>query len=157
MASRRSRSERMQSLVSLADSEAKGLAVQMQRQALIVGEDESRIAQLEGYLASYASTRMEDAAGQGVSAIRMAETHLFIERLQQAVDAQLRSVELARVRHESLRAQWIAKHLRTTALGNAVNRFRLEEAQDSSRQEQRTQDEMAARHHERRKKARDTV
>ena len=151
MASRRSRSERMQSLTAVADSQAKDLAAQMQRQAIVVGECESRLAELRQYLASYAATRTANSTGLATSGMRLAETRLFLERLQEAVAAQQESVVLARARHESLRARWIAKHLRTTALANAVNRFQLEEAQDSSRQEQRTQDEMTARHHQRSK------
>ena len=143
MATTKLRSERIASLETLASNEAKELAVQMERQAGVVKQAESKLAELQSYLDSY---QAQNGAGQNsVNPMRLLEKQAFLQRLREALNAQGQVVESARSRYELLRAQWIAKHLRGTALGKAVDRFQLEEGQAENRRQQHAQDEIAAR------------
>lgn len=140
----RRRSDRMRSIESLSNREAQDLAARMERQAEVLREAEQRLVELSEYLNGYATER---AGKSQVSAMQLTETHIFMERLREAVRLQERTVEKARSGYESCRASWIAQHVRTTALGSAVHRFELEETREILQREQRQQDEIAARYH----------
>lgn len=139
------RSDRMRSIEALSNRQAQDLAMRMERQAQAVHAAEKRLGELTEYLQSYVS---EHAARSGnVSAMQLTETHLFMERLREAVALQTEAVEKARSGYEACRARWIAQYVRTTALGSAVHRFEAEETRELVQREQRTQDEVAARYH----------
>lgn len=144
MATTKLRSERMELLENLASNEANALAAQMQRQAAEVQQGENKLSELEAYLDSYHPSQNK-AERNSVNAMLLMETQAFLDRLREAVNAQRQMVESARSRYHLLRAQWIAKHLRGTALGKAVDRFQLEEGQQENRRQQHAQDEIAAR------------
>jgi len=144
MARAKSRSARMQMLESLTDNEVKILATQMGHHAAQLRDSEAQLSDLETYLDGCEIAPV----GQGqasVSALQLVEKHAFLQRLRQAVAAQQTVVLDARTRYEAVRAQWLAKHLRGTALGKAVQRFQKEETQEVERREQRLQDETASR------------
>lgn len=143
------RSDRMRSIESLSNREAQDLAVRMERQAQALRGAEQRLVELRDYLAGYAAERAEKNLQGGVSAMQLTETHLFMERLREAVALQEQTVEKARSGYEACRASWIAQHVRTTALGYAVHRFELEETRTILKREQVLQDEIAARYHKR--------
>lgn len=147
MATTKLRSERIASLETLASNEAKELAAQMERQALVVQQGETKLSELEDYLEGY--HQRHNAAGQNsINPMQLLEMRAFLDRLREAVNAQRQVVQASRSRYELLRAQWIAKHLRGTALGKAVDRFQLEEGQQETQRQQRAQDELAARHYQ---------
>ncbi|MGE0623972.1 MAG: flagellar export protein FliJ [Pseudomonadales bacterium] len=143
MADDRPRSERMRSIEALSSRTAQDLAVQMERQRLRLTQAETRLAELTEYLASYAS----GTGGRSVTAMQLTETHLFVEKLKEAVRLQEGVVDKARSGFEASRARWISQHVRTTALGSAVHRFAVEEARERDLREQHLQDEVAARYH----------
>jgi flagellar export protein FliJ len=119
----------------------------MERQAGVVREAETRLRELTEYLDGYTSEQAERSRQGGVSAMQLTETHLFLERLREAVRLQTAAVEKAKSGYESCRAKWIARHVRTTALGTAVHRFETEESREVSKREERLADEIAARYH----------
>ena len=145
------RSERMRSIEAISLREAQDLAGRMERQAQVVREAEQRLEELTDYLTGYAAEQAEKSQAEGVSAMQLTETHLFMEKLRHAVSLQAQTVEKARSNYESCRAKWIAQHVRSSALGSAVHRFEDEEARELSRREVRIQDEVAARYHGTRK------
>jgi len=142
------RSERMRSIEAISVRESNDLAGRMERQAQVVREAELKLEDLSEYLETYAAEQAEKSQLGGVSAMRLTETHLFMEKLRHAVNLQAESVENARSSYESCRAKWIAQHVRSSALGSAVHRFEAEEARELSRREERNQDEVAARYHQ---------
>lgn len=147
MATGRRRSARMRSIEHLSQREAQDLAGQMERQVEAVRSAEVRLGELTEYLNGYVAERAEKSQSGGVSAMQLTESHLFLERLKEAVSLQERVVEQARSALEAARARWIAQRLRTTALGSAVHRFEAEESREVAQREQRLQDEIAARYH----------
>ena len=147
MAGEKPRSERMRSIESLSNREALDLAGQMERQAQMLSDAEARLEELTGYLASYTEDRQTRSHNGGVSAMQLTESHLFLQRLEEAVRLQAATVEKLRSGVQAARARWIAQHVRTTALGAAVHRFAEEEAKELASGEQRRQDEIAARYH----------
>ncbi len=147
MATGKRRSERMRSIEHLSQREAHDLAGQMERQAEAVRAAEARLRELTDYLNGYVTERAEKSQSGGVSAMQLTESHLFLERLKEAVSLQERVVEQARSALEAARARWIAQHVRTSALGSAVHRFQEEESKEAAQREQRLQDEVAARYH----------
>lgn len=152
MASPKSRSDRMRSIQALSDREAQNLAASMERQAEEVRLAEARLVELEDFLASYVVDH--NAVGEeGISAMRLSETHVFLQRLKSAVDLQNKTVEQARGNYEASRARWIAQHVRTSTLGSVVHRLEREEVIAHARQEQRAQDEFAARDHQKREES----
>jgi len=147
MASGRSRSDRMRSIEALSNREAQDLAAQMESRAQAVRDAESRLLELEEYLEGYVVAQTARSQEGGVSAMQLSETHIFLERLKQAVELQRETVAQSRSAYEASRARWIAQHVRTSALGSAVHRFEQEEARVDLLREQRSQDEIAARYH----------
>lgn len=133
----------MRSIEALSSRAAQDLAAQMERQGRRLAEAESRLKDLTGYLAGYS----QSATGRSITSMQLTETHLFVEKLKDAVHLQEGVVEKARSGFEASRARWIAQHLRTTALGSAVDRFAVEEARERDLREQRLEDELAARYH----------
>ena len=147
MARSERRSDRMRSIEAISVRESQALAGQMERQAQVVRDAEARLQELTSYLDSYAAEQAEKSQAEGVSAMQLTETHLFLEKLRHAVNLQAETVEKARSHYESCRAKWIAQHVRSSALGSAVHRFEEEEAQALRKREERIQDEVAARFH----------
>ena len=147
MARSERRSDRMRSIEAISVRESQDLAGQMERQAQVVRDAEQRLQELASYLDSYAAEQAEKSQAEGVSAMQLTETHLFLEKLRHAVNLQAETVEKARSHYESCRAKWIAQHVRSSALGSAVHRFEEEEAQALRKREERIQDEVAARFH----------
>ena len=147
MARSERRSDRMRSIEAISVRESQDLAGQMERQAQVVRDAEQRLQELASYLDSYAAEQAEKSQVEGVSAMQLTETHLFLEKLRHAVNLQAETVEKARSHYESCRAKWIAQHVRSSALGSAVHRFEEEEAQALRKREERIQDEVAARFH----------
>lgn len=143
MAKDRPRSDRMRSIEALSSRSAQDLAAQMERQSRRLADAEARLTELKDYLASYTT----GTTGRSITAMQLTETHLFVEKLTEAVRLQEGVVDKARSGFEASRARWIAQHLRTTALGSAVHRFEAEEAREQDLREQRLQDEIAARYH----------
>ncbi len=147
MARSERRSERMRSIEAISVRESHDLAGQMERQGQVVREAEQKLSELTEYLNSYALEQAEKSQQEGVSAMQLTETHLFMEKLRHAVSLQSETVAKARSEYEACRARWIAQHVRSSALGSAVHRFEEEEARELSRREDRVQDEVAARYH----------
>ena len=147
MARSERRSERMRSIEAISVRESQDLAGQMERQAQVVRDAELRLKDLTEYLDGYAAEQAEKSQAEGVSAMQLTETHLFLEKLRHAVRLQADTVEKARSQYEACRAKWIAQHVRSSALGSAVHRFEEEEAQMLRKREERIQDEVAARYH----------
>ncbi len=143
----KSRSERLRSIEALSNREALDLAGQMERHARLLQEAEQRMQELTTYLEGYTEERITRSQNGGVSAMQLAETQLFLQRLEEAVRLQATVVKNARSGYEACRARWIAQHVRTSALGAAVHRFAEEEAKEMILGEQRNQDEIAARYH----------
>lgn len=151
MARSERRSERMRSIEAISVRESHDLAGQMERQAQVVREAELKLQELTDYLSGYAAEQTAKSQAEGVSAMQLTETHLFLEKLRHAVSLQAETVEKARSSYESCRARWIAQHVRSSALGSAVHRFEEEEAREIQKREERSQDEIAARYHGKRK------
>lgn len=154
MASPKSRSDRMRSIQALSDREAQNLAARMEQQAGEVRLAEARLAELEDFFASYVADHTA-VPEEGISAMRLSETHVFLQRLKSAVELQHQSVEQARGNYEASRARWIAQHVRTSTLGSVVHRLEREEVIAHARQEQQVQDEFAARDHQKREESSD--
>lgn len=143
----KSRSDRLRSIQALSSREAQDLAAQMTRQAKVLQDAEARLIELQEHLASYVDDHAR-ARLDGISAMRLSESHVFVERLKLAVTLQQRTVEQARSRFEACRARWIAQHIRTNALGSAVHRLEHQEILAQARLDERTLDELAARAHQ---------
>ncbi len=148
MARSERRSERMRSIEAISVRESQDLAGRMEQQSRVVREAEQKLQDLTEYLEGYIAQQTEKSQTEGVSAMRLTETHLFMEKLRHAVNLQAETVEKARSHYESCRAKWIAQHVRSSALGSAVHRFEAEEAREVQKREDRIQDEIAARYHQ---------
>ncbi len=145
MATTKLRSERMASLENLASNEAKSVAVQMEQQAQLLHQGETKLQDLIEYFNSY---QEQSGSANAVNSMLLLEQQAFMKRLSEAIEAQRQVVENARSRYQLLRSRWLNKHLRGTALGKAVDRFQREEGQVENRREQHSLDELAARQHQ---------
>jgi flagellar export protein FliJ len=137
----------MRSIEAISVRESNDLAGQMGRQAEVVRAAEQKLRELTEYLKGYAAEQAQKSQLEGVSAMQLTETHLFMEKLRHAVALQSETLEQARSNYEACRARWIAQRVRSSALGSAVHRFEEEEARELARREERIQDEVAARYH----------
>jgi len=103
-------------------------------------DQETKLEQLRQFHQEYQG-RFDSACRAGLSVGELREYQAFLARLQQAVAQQKAAVETSRQAHAKTRQHWQARHVRTQAIGKAIDRFRREELHDQERREQKETDE----------------
>jgi flagellar export protein FliJ len=80
-----------------------------------------------------------------IDAVKLQNYRSFLDRLGEALNQQLKSLDLARKEFEKRRAQWSEKRVEAESLNRVVDRFRKDEQHAEDRKEQREGDEAAMR------------
>ena len=109
-----------------------------------VRECEAKLAELEGYQASYIS-EFSRHAGRGMGGARLREFQAFLSRLAEAVRQQKDIVLRSQAERDAARSQWQRASQRSEIVGRVVKRKEHEEQRALEHDEQREADERAQR------------
>ena len=107
-----------------------------------------KLAMLQQYREEY-TTRFREAAQDGLGQPEWRNFQEFLNRLDEAITQQHQSVSLQEAHTADGQAEWRQQQKRLKAFDALSERHRASEARWESRQEQKTQDEFAARHNNR--------
>jgi len=133
------RSDRIQKIVVLAESEEKRECQEMGRTQRMLDEETTRLAELEAHRKTYA--RGFSASGK-INPIRLQDFNNFIRRIDHAVDAQKNQVLSSRENRDAHRRRWMAKRQKLESLQRVVGRYIRTESREFERQAQKTLDEL---------------
>ena len=109
-----------------------------------VSESEAKLAELEGYHASYVHG-FNVRAGCGIDANLARDYQAFLARLEEAIRQQTQVVTRTRAQCDSERQNWQGAAQRAEAVGQMVKRFQTEEVRAADKREQQESDERSAR------------
>jgi flagellar protein FliJ len=109
-----------------------------------VSESEAKLAELEGYHASYVRG-FAIRAESGIDGNMARDYQAFLGRLDEALRQQTQVVIRARAQRDSEKQNWQGAAQRAEAVGQMVKRFQTEEARAADQREQQESDERSAR------------
>jgi flagellar FliJ protein len=104
----------------------------------------ARLEELRTYRDQYAKA-FETSGGEGLSAARMRDYRLFLERLNEAIRQQEAIIAQGAAQHEQRREEWVKTRSHSQAVEKAVDRYRREEDRQQQKVEQKEQDEYGQR------------
>lgn len=106
--------------------------------------DLDKLGLLQRYRHEY-SERFSEAAKNGISTDTLRNYSAFLAKLDEAVEAQTKILEQARIETSRGQKAWMNERTRARAFDTLNQRFQNEVLRKESRQEQRTTDEHASR------------
>jgi flagellar FliJ protein len=137
------KSKRFEPIHDIVASSAQDLRQAMTDAERRVAEMELQLEKLQSFREDYLQKAAQ--AGGPMDSVRLQNNRAFLERLAEAVRAQLKKLGLARAEYETRRTLWSEKRIEAQALGQAVERFRQDERQAADRRDQRESDEAGLR------------
>jgi flagellar FliJ protein len=137
------KSKRFEPIQEIASSSANDLSRSMAESGRKVADLEHKLEQLQTYRDEY--VRNSAQANGAIDAVKLQNYRSFLDRLGEALNQQLKSLDIARKEFEKRRAQWSEKRVEAESLNRVVDRFRKEEQHAADRNEQRDGDEAAMR------------
>ena len=135
-------SRRLQVVQRVTDAEERRQTERLAACERRVSECEAKLAELEGYQASYAADFVR-AAGAGMNAARLRDFQAFMARLAEAVRQQVDIVERARTERDEAHADWQRAAQRAEIVDHVVTHRQNEEQRALDQKEQRESDERA--------------
>jgi flagellar protein FliJ len=130
-----SRSERLQPAVDQAQRRQKDALQRLAEQQQKLAQAEQQMAELKRYRQDYS------VAAGGLTVSALLNRQQFVERIDQAIVQQARTVERLQKQVDSARERWLQANARESALDSVVERFRKQEQQREDRREQAEVDE----------------
>jgi flagellar protein FliJ len=130
-----SRSERLQPAVDQAQRRQKDALQRLAEQQQKLAQAEQQMAELKRYRQDYS------VAAGGLTVSALLNRQQFVERIDQAIVQQARTVERLQKQVDSARERWLQANARESALDSVVERFRTQEQQREDRREQAEVDE----------------
>lgn len=109
-------------------------------------QKQDQLEQLIQFKADYETT-LGSAGGKGIAARQLQDYRLFLTKLSQAVDQQVKEVEDSQLKLDEVRVQWLSKSQRTTALDNLVDQQNkaAKAARDKAAQKESDENTLARR------------
>jgi flagellar FliJ protein len=83
-------------------------------------QKQAQLEQLIQFKADYETT-LCSAGGKGIAARQLQDYRLFLHKLSDAVDQQVKQVEDSQLKLDEVRTQWLSKSQRTSALDTIVD------------------------------------
>ncbi|RDS81848.1 flagellar export protein FliJ [Dyella psychrodurans] len=130
-----SRSDRLQPAVDQAQRRQKDALQRLADHQQKLAHAEQQLEDLRRYRQDYS------VAAGGLTVSALLNRQQFVERIDQAIVQQGRTVERLQRHVDSARERWLHAHARENALDTVVERFRKQEQQRDQRQEQAEVDE----------------
>lgn len=137
-------SERLKPVRGIAERRERTAAQAYTNAQRALQSQQDKLEQLRQFQQEYQG-QFDAACRGGLSVGELQEYRAFLARLQQAVSQQETAVETSHQAHLDTQRRWQAQHVRTQAIGKAIERLRSEESQDQERREQKESDEYAQR------------
>ena len=137
-------SKRFHVVQRVADDHEQHRAEKLAASERRVRECEAKLAELEGYQASYAN-EFARHAGRGIGGGRLRDFQTFLVRLAEAVRQQGEIVVRSRAERDAARSQWQRAAQRAEIVGRVVKTKQSEERRAVELEEQRDSDERAQR------------
>ncbi len=138
------RSKRLRPLVRIAARREEAAASQLaktRQRAVAFG---SRLAELCVYREEY-EREWRDTGSDSVSAERMKEVQVFLDRLNDAIREAQERLAAARQHTNERQGEWLSQRARCRALEQVVERARAAEWREAARREQREADDRGRR------------
>lgn len=132
------RSKRMQPVVEVTVQREREAAKRLGEAQQRVQAAEQRLEELARYRDEYTE---QFANGGSLTAARLRDYRIFLDRLNQAVEQQRALVARAQQEAESYRQRWLDIRTRVQALGKVVERYRDEERSQHERRLQKESDQ----------------
>jgi flagellar FliJ protein len=136
------KSKRFAPIQEIASTSAKDLSRTMAEAGRKVADLEQQLGQLQSYRDEYVRNSQSNGA---IDAVKLQNYRSFLDRLGEALNQHLKSLETARQEFEKRRALWSEKRIEAETLSRVVDRFRKEERYAADRREQREGDDAAMR------------
>jgi flagellar FliJ protein len=137
------KSKRFEPIREIASTSARDLSRLMAEAGRKVADLERQLEQLRAYRDEY--VRNSTQSSGAIDAVKLQNYRSFLDRLGEALNLHLKSLDTAREEFEKRRAQWSEKRIEAESLNRVVDRFRKEEQHAADRREQREGDEAAMR------------
>jgi flagellar protein FliJ len=137
------KSKRFEPIQEIASTSAKDLSRVMAEAGRKVADLEQKLEQLKAYRDEY--VRNSTQSSGAIDAVKLQNYRSFLDRLGEALNQHLKSLDAARADFEKRRAQWSEKRIEAESLNRVVDRFRREEQHAADRIEQREGDDAAMR------------
>ncbi|WP_242467308.1 flagellar export protein FliJ [Ectothiorhodospira shaposhnikovii] len=138
------RSKRMEPVLQVADNRQQRAAQGLGQSQMNLNECMARLEELSSYRDEY-SQRFNSQSQVGMTGVSVRDYRLFLHRLNEAIEQQLRLVEAARQEVEMSRGRWVEARGKTEALNRVVQQFQQEERLVEDRREQAEQDDRNGR------------
>jgi flagellar protein FliJ len=136
------KSKRFEPIQEIASTSAKDLSRAMAEAGRKVAELEQQLQQLQTYRDEYVRNSQSSGA---TDAVKLQNYRSFLDRLGEAMNQHLKSLDTAKKEFEKRRVQWSEKRVEAESLSRVVDRFRKEEQHAADRREQREGDDAAMR------------
>jgi flagellar FliJ protein len=136
------KSKRFAPIQEIASTSAKDLSRAMAEAGRKVADLEQQLGQLTAYRDEYVRNSQSSGA---IDAVKLQNYRSFLDRLGEALNQHLRSLDTARQEFERRRSLWSEKRIEAETLTRVVDRFRKEERHAADRREQREGDDAATR------------
>jgi len=135
------KSKRFEPIQEIAATSAKDLSRTMAEAGRKVADLERQLEQLQTYRDEYVRKSTQSAGA--IDAVKLQNYRSFLDRLGEALNQHLRSLDIARKEFEKRRAQWSEKRMEAESLNRVIDRFRKEEQYAADGREQREGDDAA--------------
>jgi flagellar FliJ protein len=135
------KSKRFEPIQEIAATSAKDLSRSMGEAGRKVADLERQLQQLQTYRDEYVRNSTQSAGA--IDAVKLQNYRSFLDRLGEALNQHLKSLDLARKEFEKRRAQWSEKRMEAESLNRVIDRFRKEEQYAADGREQREGDDAA--------------
>ena len=138
------RTDRIQRVQQLAETEERNYCRAMGEAQRIASEHEQRLRELQNYRQEYAGRRPHGGNGT-ISGVQWTDYQNFLQRLDDAVRAQLQLVESSKRNRDTHRQRWMIKRQKMESLQRVVDRYRSDAVREGERKEQKTLDDLPLR------------
>jgi len=135
------KSKRFEPIQDIAATSAKDLSRTMAEAGRKVADLERQLEQLQTYRDEYVRNSTQSAGA--IDAVKLQNYRSFLDRLGEALNQHLKSLDIARKEFEKRRAQWSEKRMEAESLNRVIDRFRKEEQYAADGREQREGDDAA--------------
>lgn len=138
------RAKRLEPVQDLADEAERRLAQGVAGFERRVRDAETKLLELERYLAEY-EQQFAARAGKGIGVMELRDYQAFLARLGDAIQQQRGVVQRAQSERDAERLRWQDAAKRVKALDHVVDQWQAEERRALDKREQRDTDERAQR------------
>lgn len=126
----------------MADNTEKNAALDLGESVKYKNEQINKLSQLIGYRDEYL-IKISEKSEKGVSSAQLQQFHLFLNKLNQAINQQKQSVEISERNVGQKQGTWLNKNSRAQAIGKVMSKLQSKEYIKRARKDANQLDEIA--------------